>query len=166
MERSWRARLAICSPAGDRENVVAGWAALCGLVAYHPCFWVNYHGLYVIDGASILGTKRSRRSVLLFNPSQGQPQSGSLDQTTHHHLITPLDHSYHIDPPHLPKIIPPTHIHVHSPPFYLPHLALRLTDCANTRTDHRSQITDHRSQITDPHAHHSVGRRWMENVVV
>ena len=162
MERSWRARLAICSPAGDRENVVAGWAALCGLVAYHPCFWVNYHGRYVIDGASSLGTKRSRRSVLLFNPSQGQPQSGSLDQTTHHHLITPLDHSYHIHPPHLPKIIPLPHTFtlIHHP--FTSHTS-RL-DLPPVQT--HAQITDHRSQITDPHAHHSVGRRWMENVVV
>ena len=68
---------------------------------------------------------------------QTSRRSFSLHNTTQHIATHPPP-----PPPH------PTHVHAHSPPFHLPHLALRLTDCANTRTDHRSQITDHRSTRT------------------
>ena len=60
---------------------------------------------------------------------QTSRRSFSLHNTTQHIATHPPP-----PPPH------PTHVHAHSPPFHLPHLALRLTDCANTRTDHRSQI--------------------------
>ena len=77
---------------------------------------------------------------------QTSRRSFSLHNTTQHNTTQRNATHPPPPPPH------PTHVHDHSPPFHLPHLALRLTSCANTRTDHRSQITD-------PHAHHSVGRR-------
>ena len=175
MKRSCRARLAICGPAGDRDDVLAGWAALRGLVAHHPCYQVNCHLPCVIDGAASLCTKQSSISFVVQSaPKVSLKAAVSITYpiTTSSHLS---NHSLHVIQQQLPTTTPsiqapaltsipppppPVTCHTRSsPPFHLPHLALRLTYCVHTHATHaRTHAYTHRS--TQIHTEQSVGRRW------